>query len=499
MKENLQENFEILESSIQAIENLAAAVKHTVGPKGLDVMLVDEYGSYKCSNDGVEILSSMQIKHPVSKLAVEVARSQEARVGDGTTSAVIFTEAILKIAFKKIKKGAKVQRLIKGLECAAEEAFTLLEKSSFKLQGLDDEKLLQITKIAARGQEELASFLIAIIKKIKSQNKKDFDYDLSEYIFPVLRSQDRIIEGYLLKKKPHFIYDQKFSNIEVLLIEGLLEPEAMPVEAIATSEGLKKYESHVQILLETAKKLIKVGIRGVFSSASIMPKLEELFLKEGVFVLSHLTKNELNKIKILAGGQLLTREKLISLDIESIKEFSASLTKLYWDEDLQGNIIQGSKNKVVSLILSSETQVALDEKTRIAIDAAKSMKSALAKGYVLGEGLAEMNIIPDLQRFRESQGLEDISFLAGLESLEEALEALFTQILENAGIRSLDYKTKIKFSSENRQGIDLDNLEIIDLLERGILDPLELKHSALKIAIEIASQVLRINRVLQAK
>lgn len=499
MKEFLKKNLDVLESNIQAIENLASTVKQTVGPKGLDVMLVDEYGCYKCTNDGVEILDNVQVNHPVSKLAIEVAKSQEARVGDGTTSAVIFTEALLKASYKKIKEGAKIQRLISGIEFALEKTLGLLEKNSFKIQNLDDEKLLEITKIAARGDEDLASLLIETIKKTRSFNLKDFDYDLSGHIFSNLRAKDEIIEGYLLKKRSHFIFDTSLENIKVVLLEGSIEPEAMPTEAISTGEGLKKFESNIQLLLESSKKLLRAGVKAVFSSGSILPKLEEFLVKEGIFVLSHITKSDLKRFKLFSGAQILSREKFISLDQDTLIKAAGTFVNLYWNEKLQAHIIQGSKFKVASLVLSSETKVALEEKERIAIDAAKSLQSAINKGYVLGEGLAEMNLLPNLDKLEHSLNKEDFSFIAGIVSMKESVQALFKQILENAGLEADEYIKQINFSSENRLGVNLDNLQIIDLYENGILDPLEVKLSALKIATEISLQVLKINRVLQSK
>jgi chaperonin GroEL (HSP60 family) len=488
--EEIKKYHEVLGSNIMAIKSLVTAVRGTIGPKGLDVMLVDEFGSYNCTGDGVEILSSIRIAHPVAKLLAEAAKSQENRVGDGTTTLALLVGSMLESAAVQIKAGLSPTRLVKGIQIGIDLAVEELEKNSKPIKDVNDPKLFAIAKTAARGDETLANLLIKATRKAIDHN-----FDLAKCIIGAESVEAKIIDGFFLKKKAHFNHNVHLKNIKALIVEGTFEPEPLPAEAISTSEGVKKYESNVQALAEAAKKIVKAGIKAVFVDASMLPSLEEYLVKEGVFVLTMVKKSDLFTIKNIGACKIIGRQNLITSDFEQIRQFAGSFSELNFHEELHGYIINGTKHYQPTVLISAETQSLLQEKERIATDAAKATQVAFKTGYVLGSGIAELNIIENLQQYDCKEA--DLKY--GLEVVMDSLRVIFAQIAENAGFDAENLLNKFKAHAENPYGIDFDTGALINLEEAHIIDPLSVKTSALRIAGDTVSQILRINLILNAK
>ena len=488
MPEKIEKNYlDLLSSNVAAIDSLAATVRGTVGPKGFDVMLIDQYGDYSSTNDGVEILSKIEISHPAAKLAVEVAKAQEKKVGDGTTTATIVTDSLLKEALLRVKSGISPNKLVKGINLAINELCKTFEKESKKIKDINDEKLLAITTISARGDLELSSLLIDAIGRLSEIPEA---LDFSSLIKAEDAGKSRILDGLFIKKKTHFNYNKDFKNAPALFIEGAFEPKAIPAEAVTTDEGVKKFTTNLDLLEETAKKIVKAGIKAIFVDASMFSAIEEYFVKEGVFVLTRVKKEDLKSLSLMSGTKMVNREDLFSADLNKLKDFTGTLKSILFDDELKGLIIEGSKFYLPTVLVSAETPLLLMEKERIAIDAAKAMQKSLRSGYVLGEGLAEINAKDSLKQLDVSSDEKD-----GVEIVIKSLEALFRQIVSNAGYDPEEMLSKVKGS----KGIDFETGGIIDLEEAGILDPLEVKTNAYKIAAEIACQILKINMIIQAK
>ena len=479
---------EILSSNIKAISAIMAPIRASIGPKGLDVMLVDEFGAFTCTNDGVEILSNIKIDHPVAKLAVEAAKSQETQVGDGTSTVAILCDSILQAALEKINLGASPNRIAEGIAIANTQILKELTASSIQIKDLKDPALKAISKISARGSEEIANLIAEAMNKSQDPN------DLANSIIARCGLESKVIDGHFIKKKTHFKYSREFRNINLILVQGPMEPEPMSSEAINTNEGVKKYENNIQSLMEAAKKIIKAGTQAIICSASMFPAMEEFFAKEGVFVLTHVKDSDIKALEKISGAKLITRNQLISSDIETLKTLNSKLNSIILSEELGGFIFQGPKAQRASILISAETETILNERTRIVIDACKAMAAAAKSGYVLGEGIAELNIIPAIEKLKTQYQDEEI--ILGIEVMIKALSTVFDQIVLNAGFNPHELKNKLKSLGT---GIDLSTGSSIDLIEQGILDPLTVKSSAFKIATEIASQILRINMIVQAR
>jgi chaperonin GroEL (HSP60 family) len=496
---------EILDRNISAINLVINAVTGTIGPKGLDVMLVDKFGNFKCTNDGVEILSNMELNHPVMKLIVQAAKSQEARVGDGTTTVAILCGAILNQAQKQISNGIQAIRLIEGIKLGVKLGIDELKACAKPIKSTKDKALENLVKISSRGDEEITRLIMLSARQAESSNNSlealldcDSGYEFSDSVSGVLNEESRILDGLFIRKKTHFNYPNKFKNIDGLVIEGPFEPEPMSSEAVSTDEGVKKYEQNIQLLLETAKRISKAGIKAVFCSSSMMPAVEEFFVREEIFVMTHLKSSDINRLINISGAKLTTRSKLFNIDALSILSYAGKFENIDKHEDLGGFCFLGKKKYQPSILIGAETESVLEERKLIAIDACKALVAGLRNGYVIGEGVTELNVSTKLKEKLQDLNLDN-EILVGANIITRALKAPFEQILTNAGLDPNKSLELLELGSENQCGIDLDTGKPINLVTEGILDPTESKLSALKIAGELAVQILRINSIIQAK
>ncbi len=490
-----------LEANISAINSVADTVRHTVGPKGLDVMLVDSYGDFKCTNDGVEILSSIQIQHPAAKLLIEISKAQEKQVGDGTTSVVIFASEILRLALLKIKEGYKVVPLIKGIGNAIDKIIELLERLSTPVNRVDDPRLRSVTHIAARGDKELTNLIINLAESITKENSYEYlvsQFNLFESIYTCSRRESEIISGYFIPKRPHYHYDYDFYDSKCLVIDGPLEPEAFSSEVISTDTGVTHLDDSTSKLFSMAEKIKNLGIKAIFLSASMLPKLEEYFIKEGIFVLSNLRQKDIKALLRISGAKKVNRQRILSADSSEIKNISGQLEAIQRSFTPIGVFIKGTSAYEATILLAAELESALAEKKRIAIDAAHAFKKCLESGYVLGGGVAEINLIERLRRSQDSLVFNKDT-MAGFDLVVDSLPALFKQITYNAGFDPDEKVNLINFHASNKEGIDLETGNLINYDYQGILDPLATKISIFKIVKELVSQVLKIKLILQAK
>lgn len=511
MKTNVLNENQVLKTNIEAIRSVMALVRTTIGPKGLDVMLVDEFGHSTCTNDGVEILSNVQLQHPAAKLAVEATSSQEIQSGDGTTTCAIYIDSMLASALKQVELGHKANRIAEGIKIATEQACELLEKNSKKIT--TDSELRSLISISARQDSEITELVFQAITGSHRHCEKDevrrgnlqinnLELDLSDHVVASLNNKSQILDGLFIKKKTHFSFPNIIKDAPLLLIEGPFEPESMASEVVSTEEGVRKYENNLQSLLDTAKKIVKAGTQVILTGSSMYPSIEEYFIKEGVLVLTHVSKKHLQNIASLTKAKILSRPKLIHGDLNSINKNLGKVESAQYLDELGGFLFKTSES-IKTILISAQMQSSLDEKERIVIDALKAGQNAVLSGYVLGEGIAEMNIISSLNyRHCKEEGQSNLpvnDLAVGFTIIQDALRSILWQIIDNAG---LDYKeaiSQIKFNADNKLGINLDSGKTIDLEEAGIIDPLKAKLSALRIATELTIQVLRINAIVQSK
>ena len=464
---------EILDKNLEAIQSITAIIADTLGPDGLDVMLIDEFSNSFCTNDGVAILNNIQIKNPIAKYVRDAAISQEEKVGDGTTSVCVMLTAMLEKAIQEIKNNdLSAVQVAKELNQAKIILVKLLKNLSKKIENLEDSNLFFASRVAARNNEELSKLVTELYRRNFKNQIVDF-FDLSNHIYAYKNQEQRIVEGLLLKKKAHLNKKRKVKNGSVLLIQGSFEPMPISSEAANTDEGVKKFTNNVQEILEVCKKIKRREIDAVFCSGSIFHQAEEMLNKEGIFVLSHLTDSQFEDLKLLSKARPITRSELFEqgqgILLDNVGEFKS----IDWDEELKAFLINGAYFHFHSLIVSQNTPSMLEEQLRVAQDAAKVFFSTFKEGFVEGGGITELLLLEEFKK--QSQFSSSIN-----EIIAAGLNSIFEQIRFNSGLdKSFD-----ELRSEYRSS--------------QVIDSSKVKGSIIEIAIELCSQIIKVKNIVSA-
>lgn len=464
---------ETLEKNIQAVEAISAIVADTLGPDGLDLMLVDEFGHSFCTNDGVAILNNMQIKNPIAKYVKDAAVAQEEQVGDGTTSVCVMLRALVQESLETLKtKNLSPVALAKKLQKAKTQIIEIIKANSKQVSGLDDANLLFASFVASRADEEISKFVTELYKK-SFENYHDEIFDLSDHIYTYKNQEERIIKGLLLKKKAHLNPQTTITEAKLLMIKGALEPQPISSEAANTDEGVKKFTNNIQEVIEVCKKIKRKGIKAVFCSGSIFQQAEEFLNKEDILVISHLSQDQFNNIQKLSKAKTLTRSELFDQDQNIFEDRVGDFDSITWDEKLRAFIIQGPKFNFHTLLLSQNTQSLLDEKLRVAQDTAKVFKATMVEGFSEGGGIAEMLAFDS---YREQNPDEDV-----LDIVEQGLSSIFMQIQENSSSTESFQELRQKYKKDQ------------------VIDATKVKTSVVDIAFDLCSQIVKVKNIVVAK
>jgi chaperonin GroEL (HSP60 family) len=458
MAENIE--FNALESNSNAVMAVADTVRTTLGPKGLDKLLIDQAMNRHVSNDGVTILLSLRAIHPVARMIVEIAERQEQLVGDGTTTAVV-------MAAEMIKEG---KRLIKELGVHPTSL-------SSKLDG-----------------EKLSSLVIAALRSVGKNAMYNGSYNFDKSIMVIRRTnmEDRIINGIVLERKrmdPEMPLEMKEARIMIAKLDLKPVKESWLKENSKYEEILSMENDRVIKSKEIVNAMLATDANTILiASPEVDQVIEDLLVARKVFVV-RISTEEIEYLSRYTGAKSVrTLEDLKKPDI------IGRAGHIYEDEDNGVIYIEnGLSRNMVTMIVSGTTKETSLERWRAAIDGVNAAEAALNKGVVAGGGSAELHVIEKVNNMR-LKGLEQV----GLEVVTSALESIMRQILTNAGFNGLE-KVMAAKASPSGFGIDINSGEVVDMWKRGVLDPLLVKTMALQAAGEISKSVLRIDRNLAAE
>lgn len=495
MAENIE--FNALESNSNAVMAVADTVRTTLGPKGLDKLLIDQSMNRHVSNDGVTILLSLRTIHPVARMIVEIAERQEQKVGDGTTTAVILAAEMIKEGKRLIRELAvHPTKVVEGLESGITHSCELLRKSAKKIRICDPE-LDQIvrtslsSKLDGRVLHKLVVDALRIVGNEAIHNGL-YEFDKSIKVIRRVDINDQIFNGIVLERKridPEL--PSQMENSKILILKLDLKPvkeswikENSKYQDILTMEKdrLEKSKRIVDTIIETGANTIFIA------SPEVDQIIEDLFVSKGLFAV-HISNEEIEYLSRYTGAKpVRTLEDLKNSNVIGVSE------KIYEDED-NGIIYieKGSGKKIVTILISGSTKETSLERWRSTIDGINAAEAALNYGIVAGGGAAELHIIEKIKQLKLN-GLEQV----GLEVVTSALESIMRQILTNAGFNGLEKVMNAKASPEG-YGVDIDSGEIVNMVSKGVLDPVLVKTMALEASGEMAKSVLRIDKNLAAE
>jgi chaperonin GroEL (HSP60 family) len=498
---DVEERLAALITNSNAVRAIAAAVEGTLGPKGLDTMLVDKFGEVVITNDGVTILTSMEANHPAAKMLINIARAQQAEIGDGTTTAIVMAGALVSEGVDQIIKGVPVTRVIEGIRAGVVKALELLREKAVKVKGTDDPVLMQIALIAGREHSDIAELVVQAAAMTENDKMTDRSFKLSDAVKSQEGAENEVFMGIIInKERLNKHMPKEASNVKILVIDDALEPEEIEDEALATEAGFARYQELQEQFKTNLAKIVELGIKVVLVDRGVDNYAEEVLTDAGVMVVQRISNKELCKAAEHTGARAIKRTALRK-EPAALAKYLGKAQRVYEDEKLEHIRILGGKGKPMATVLvGAATEEVVGERERIAKDAAASVQASVKGGVVPGGGSIELALAREIEKVRENvRGMAAY----GVDCVVEALKRPFSQIVANAGFNPLEKigdvtAAQVKEGKESL-AIDCDTGDVADMFQLGVVDPALVKLYALKAAGEIAEAILRIDTIIKKK
>lgn len=496
-----EDKYSALLNNAGAIRAICAAVEGTLGPKGLDTMLVGAQGDVVITNDGVTILEKMDVSHPAARLLIQVARSQQNQVGDGTTTATVLAGALVSEGVAQITKGVPVAKVVRGIQDGIRLAVDTMKSRSRPISGLDDHLLLRIAYIAGREHKDIAELVVSAAAALGAAKLEEDGFPFADMVVAHEKANNEVWPGLLICKKPLNVHQTLSKDSpSILVIQDALEPETLDEEAIGTEAGFQRYLRLKEEFTYHLEKLVSLGVGLIAADRGVDREAEQFCLDHGIMVLPRVLRKDLQLICEHTGAKPILRNGLKKAEQE-LSSFLGQAQQAVYDPKLEAVRITGGRGRpMVALIVGAGTAEIVGERTRIARDAAAAVQAAVRGGCLPGGGAAEIAVAYELDRYRETvKGMEAF----GVSAVVKALSKPLAQIVINAGFNPLEKVEEVKAAQLEMQsdaiGIDCDTGRLMDCMEQGIVDPAPVKIHALEAAGEVAGAILRIHSVIKMK
>lgn len=492
-------------NNILAAKMVAEVVKTTLGPKGMDKMLVSPTNDIIVTNDGVTILEEMQIEHPAAKMMVEIAKTQESEVGDGTTTAVMLAGKLLENAEKLLDKKIHPTVITKGYRIAAEKAQEILRSIALRTTPEDEDILKQIamTAMTGKGAEDsrdwFADIIVRAVKQIEHEGKVDLhDIKIEKARGSGIKDTELISGIVLDKSKVSPDMPSSVRNAKISLIDFSLElrnPEIDTKISISNPEQLHSFIAEEEREIKEMVEKVKLsGANVIFCQKGIDDFAQYLLAKEGVYACRRVSRSDMEKIAKATGGRIVSNLS----ELNPFELGSADLVEEVKHGDEALTYVRGCQNpKAVTILIHGGTSHVIDEVERAIRDGLGDVSSALQTGLVVaGGGAVEIEVAKKLREFGQSlRGREQLA----VEEFASALEFIPATLAENAGLDTIDILTELKArhdAGERNAGLNLFTNKVENVIEARIIEPLKIKTQAINSASEVAMMILRIDDVI---
>jgi len=482
-----------------AIAAIAAAVAGTMGPKGLDTMLVDRFGDVVVTNAGVTILEKMQVSHPAARMLIKVAKAQQEEIGDGTTTATLLAGALIAEGVNHVVRGVPVPRVIEGMRIGIQCALEGLKRRSRPVESLDSPLLERIAYISGREHADIATLVVRAAQLIGREKLKERSFKLVDTIRAEEGIANEVFMGVIVSKgRANRQVPASVRNARILVLDDALEPEAVEGEALATEAGFKKYLELQADFQRYIEKIVDLGVTVCLLERGMHDLAEEMLTDAGILVISRVSANELRQVCEHTGARAIKRMALRKAG-EELTRCLGEARECFEDESLrQVRFLGGSGKPMATVAVGAATAEVVGERRRIARDAASALQAAVRGGYVPGGGAVEIALAKEVERKRATvKGMAAY----GVDCVSAALRRPLAQIVENAGFNPLEKVEEVAAlqlaSNSDVVAINCDTGESADMLALGVVDPTLVKLHAVKAAGEVAEAILRIDTIIK--
>jgi len=490
---------------------VAETVKSALGPKGMDKMLVDSLGDVTITSDGRTILDEMEVEHPAAKMMVEVAKTQDEEVGDGTTTSVIVAGELLGKAEDLINKNIHPSVIIEGYGKAAEKALETLEKIAIPVEPTDKEFLKKVamtsmaSKIVSENKEQLAEIAVEAVLNVAQKVGDEYRVDLDDIMVEKKPGESitdtKLIKGIVLDKEVvHSGMPKRVRNAKIALLESALEVKKTEFDAKINIDHPEQMEAFLreeeQMLREMVEKVAATGANVVICQKGIDDMAQHFMARKGILAVRRAKKSDMEKLSKATGGKIATNlEDLSKEDLgyaELVEERKIGDDKMVF--------VEGCKNpRSVAILIRGGTERIVDEAERSLHDALCVVRDVIREPKVLvGGGAPELEIARVLRDYAESlPGREQLA----VQKFAEAIESVPLTLGENAGLDPIDILSELRARHEKGEkwaGVDVLGGKVKNMEKLEVYEPLAVKKQVIKSATEAARMILKIDDVIAA-
>ena len=497
------------QNNITAAKLVAELVRTSLGPRGLDKMLVDSLGDVTITNDGATILKEIDIQHPAAKMMVEISKTLDHEVGDGTTSSVVFAGSLLSKSEELLKKGVHSSVIIEGYQAAAEKALSIYSQIAKPIKPEDTDSLLNVartsmqSKLISDDSETLSAMVVEAVRKVATRDDRGYVVDLDNIKVEKKAGgsiQDsKLVDGIVLDKEiVHSGMPTKVSGARIAMLNAPLEIEKTEMSSeirITDPSQMQMYlEEENRILKDMVTKLHEVGTNVLICQKGIDDIAQHYLAKHGILSVRRVKESDMTKLAKATGGRVVSGVD----DLSSDDLGTASTTYQEKVEADKWVFIEGCSNpQSVTMLLRGGTQRVVDEADRSIHDALMVVKDVMEKpAIVAGGGSPEAYVASKTKDWADSfDGREQLA----IKKYAEALEVIPLTIAENAGMNPIDTLANLRAHHSQGlkwTGIDAREGKIANMLELDVIEPVVVKEQIIKSATETACMVLRIDDVI---
>jgi archaeal chaperonin len=504
-------------NNITAAKVVTELVKTSLGPRGMDKMLVNSIGDVTITNDGATILKEIDVEHPTAKMMVEVAKSVDNEVGDGTTSSVVLAGALIEKAEELINKDVHATVIVDGYQKASEKALDMLKQDIAIKSNAEDKELLNkiaftsmASKLVANDAQELSNIVVDAVLSIAEELKEDgankikIDIDNIKVEKKAGASihDTQLIHGIILDKEVvHGAMPKKIDGAKIALLNCPLEIEKTEMSAeirINQPQQMQRFlDEENRMLRSMVDKIKSSGANVVLCQKGIDDLAQHHLAKEGIVAVRRIKESDMTKLSKATGAKIITNiDELSGSDLGS-----ADLVEERKVETDKWVFVEGCKNpNALSILVRGGSQKIVDEAERSIHDAIMAVKDVVEYPYVIvGGGASEIAIS---QKIREWSGSLSSREQLAAEKFADALESIPLVLAENAGMDIIDTQVQLRAKSSStgkvRYGVDVLEGKVADLTSENVYEPLLVKEQIIKSAVETASMILRIDNVIAA-
>jgi thermosome len=499
-------------NNIMAARIIGEVLKTTLGPRGMDKMLIDSLGDITITNDGAAILDEMDVEHPAAKMMVEIAKTQDDMVGDGTTTTVVLAGELLKKAEELLDQNIHPTLLVSGYRKAAQKAIETISKVAVPVDISDRKTLLRValtsmgSKAVGAAREHLAEISIDAVKQITEQrgDRKIADIENIQLVKKTGKSllETQLISGIIIDKEVvHSGMPKKKENAKIVLLDSALEIEKTEMSA----EIRIRDPTQMQAFLDQETKMMKDMVDRikatkadvVFCQKGIDDMVQHFLAKENIMAARRIKESDMEKLSRATGG-------IIVSDLDDLKLTDLGKAGLVEERKIGDDkmiFVEKCKDPhSVAILIRAGLERMVDEAERAMTDSLSVVSDVVEDNKIVaGGGAVEVEVAKELRKYATSVGGRE---QLAVEAFADAVEVIPKTLAENAGLEPIDVIVELRSSHEKPKGkyagINVFNGKVEDSIEKGVIEPAVVKEQALKSAAESAAMILRIDDVIAA-